>query len=645
MQYQVTAVAQTLETLISIRAGFSFEHRARYALAWLVGATLAQRRMIPNGHGIEALDSPDAWRSAHSVIGNDCAEIIWNAASPEAPEYAYEVRRAQEAIDDLLQRLPDFNTFVPDAFWWLATHRQSELGLLAPEACDLLFAVLGAPSGATIWIPFDHFGQLSARAVRLGHEINLTGLGNPPSVTQRLSLAVLGHFDATNMTSTAKSVYDGGDYGHEFDYLIAVPPIGAKGHLQPEWTRWASATRNMSHHSVPTELKLAEELRLDRPDTWVVATTWPRVRRRAVFLTAPSLLFSRGQEHRLRETWIRRNIPLDTIVSLPSGMYAHTGIEAALIAIDRNTAAPTVRMVDLTRVVTRSTKRGRLSKDLKLREALRLLEIRSSDNYAVNDTERDDHEPVTDQNEKQPRLIRNVPLEEIQAADYNLQPSRYLRLIPALTGPRKPLRELVRVLRAPVPTDDFYAVTAIELGIPNLGSWRPIVTTVTEPGGSARTVKVRERRLVDFTLTEGDIVISTKGTVGKTGLVGPSESKIDFGSDPSNALPLVTSGNCVALRVLTDKISPEYLLLYFRSKEFELQCDALRVGSVISHITPDDLLDSIKIPIPSPDQYARMLERYQRFCEHETRAETENKKIARLLDELWPVELDPSEAQ
>ena len=138
---------------------------------------------------------------------------------------------------------------------------------------------------------------------------------------------------------------------------------------------------------------------------------------------------------------------------------------------------------------------------------------------------------------------------------------------------------------------------------------------------------------------KGDIVMSIKGTVGRTALINQSSVCSATEGTVRKSWSLVTSGNCIALRPRGDKVSSEYLLLYFRSKEFEHQRDALLVGAVIPHVTPDALCDSVQIPIPSPTESAAMREKYHRLCDQEDQAEAAKRRIAEIVDTLWRPQL------
>lgn len=129
--------------------------------------------------------------------------------------------------------------------------------------------------------------------------------------------------------------------------------------------------------------------------------------------------------------------------------------------------------------------------------------------------------------------------------------------------------------------------------------------------------------------------MSIKGTIGKTALIEQSVVQASESLSGANAWTLVTSGNCIALRPRSQEITSEYLLMYFRSQEFEHQRDSLQVGAVIPHVTPDVLCSTVLIPIPTAQELAQAQEKYQQLCELEAQAESAYQQIAEIVKELW----------
>jgi N-6 DNA Methylase len=634
MAYQTQTVLDAMRQLAALRGGGQ-DDGYRFALAWLVGARMVQLSMLPEGGRPGSLTAQATWHEAHPVIGKLCIECIWGKNSPVLNDDP-ELSQAASIVSRLLDRAPDFYLSVPDALWYSPALRNADWPVLAPEVCDLVFSLLDAESGSKVWLPFDPLGQLASRALRLGLDFESVGPRVWVSDFHRLCLAAMGIFDETAIQSVDVRRGPDGKREYSADYLIAVPPLGARLPEQLGWYEWEGDDNLLAQSRVLTQRTgLPMHLRLDRSDTWAPAALWPRVRRKAVFVAAQSLLFARGQEQKLREAWIRGGYPIEAILSLPGRMFATTSVASAILVFSRGATGRRVRMADLAEFTVRPAMGGRPGRTLDLERTQEVLGLRN----ALQESRQFGDAPLGSagrrKDAQEPRCVRNVTFEELSNGECNLQPSRYLRQPLKLSGERARLRDLVEVIRAPVPTLDPYCVEAQEVGIPELDGWRPISPSDPTLIKKGRLVSVRHRRLEASALRKGDIVMSIKGTVGRTGLIEKSSVSSANEEAAQKSWSLVTSGNCIALRCRSSVVTPEFLLLYFRSKEFELQLDALLVGAVIPHVTPDALCDAVQIPIPSPTEGAAMQENYQRLCDLEAQAEVANRRIAEIVDSLW----------
>ena len=77
MAYQTAAVIDAMQQLADMRRMAAQDDGPLYALAWLAGARMVQRDMLPEGARISSLTDSATWLTAHSVIGKMCVEIIW----------------------------------------------------------------------------------------------------------------------------------------------------------------------------------------------------------------------------------------------------------------------------------------------------------------------------------------------------------------------------------------------------------------------------------------------------------------------------------------------------------------------------------------------------------------------------------------
>lgn len=638
MAHQTQLVADAIVDLLDLARTLPQGARHEFALAWLVGARMYQLSMLPPGDRLVSLTEKESWSSADAVVGKICTDVIWGRDAVTLLS-ASTLDDAARIVGRLIDRAPDFYLYVADALWGLQLPRDANWPVVSPQVCNLLFSALDAPEGSVVWLPFDPIGQLGSLAVRLGLKPFTAGPQAWTTDSQTLFRALSGDFTTRSTESTYPPRGADGKRDFAVDYLVAVPPLADRLSHQISWYEWEGDDATLSKvRGLVQRLGLPSHLRLDRSDTWAPAALWPRVKRNAVFLATHSILFSRGQEQRLREVWIRSGYPIKTVITLPAKMLAHTNVQTALLVFSAETRRNRLVMADFGDLTMRSAVGARHSKIFNLRQAGELLNLpRLYKDLEIRQDPREDNEASLEPNEGS-KKVREVTFDEILDGNCSLQPSRYLLPPLELQGERARLRDLVEVIRAPLQSDDPFCVNAVEIGIPELDGWRPLTIGAPSPEKNLRMVSLRERRLEDACLRRGDIVMSIKGTretIGRTALIG--QDKIHSGADSARQerWSLVTSGNCVALRLRDRQISSEYLLLYFRSREFRQQLESLMVGAVIPHVTPGDLCDDVRIPVPSKSEQAEMREKYERLCDLEDQAMAAHRRIGEIVSSLW----------
>lgn len=127
-------------------------------------------------------------------------------------------------------------------------------------------------------------------------------------------------------------------------------------------------------------------------------------------------------------------------------------------------------------------------------------------------------------------------------------------------------------------------------------------------------------------LKSGDILLSIRGSIGKTATV----SKEFEGAVPSSQL--------VVIRPLTDLVDRRYLFSVLSSKIVQKQLDRLKMGQVISYVTMLGLR-SLLIPFPSLQDQIRIANRIEHLCELRKIAKTsdERERINHEIDQLFEV--------
>jgi hypothetical protein len=546
-----------------------------FALTWLAAA----RMVIDARHGsgtLEALAEPSSWEQlAAAGFPPEAIELSGAFRGQNIGRRAY----AAAVVADLHRAVGeshwDVLPFVVDAP--LMRPYGADLGVLPPLASYLLDLVGEPKKGGELWIPFDELGQLTIEAVRRGWTVRTAS----PLVTSQLPLELLLIIE-TGRAEHPRVLRDvqrsiSGIPSTTASHVLAMPPFGMP-------------LRNSRLLDWDTAGGIQQ---FAKTDSWVVHEFLSRATERAVFVVSQGVLFSRGQEERLRELLLQRGgekSELAAVIALPTGFLAASpAIGGAALILTPGRGNDEVIMVDLG-----SGRRSPTDADEILRQEHRHL------------------------NEGTPSTARKVAVtrDEIEANDYSFAPSRYLRRVSDL-GESTKLGNVCEAIRPPSPAKDETGFTAYEVGPGDLNTWRPLAVR------GKRFVHLRSKPKQEALLRPGDLVVSIKGTVGKAALVGSI----------ADSEPLVPSQSCLALRVPDGRLSgyftPEYLLMYLRSQHGQAQLAGLQVGTGVQHVSPATLLGA-SVPVPSPEEYVQVRRDFDELC----RLEEQQGRLAEQMDQI-----------
>jgi type I restriction-modification system DNA methylase subunit len=619
--------ALALQELMDVaRLNHNYEDMWLYALTWLAACRLTPADNNGGATGINDLLARQSWdRDEYSAIPFEAKQLVWGS-NADLPSKSTARTHALSVVTKLIEQSAGQAWDVIDAPWQLAGSARVDFfgGLvLAPELCELLFSRISADYRAKIWIPFDVTGQLVIRAVRKGFRVVVTDPGGRSQLHIKLLLAIeqKEHDDGEIVKFEVSRENNNRELTAE--YLIATPPIGMRRQTGAGWRQWEGVKRDqIGSDSFYQRHGPSTQVQLDRSDSWAIAAFWPRISRRAVFLVSQSVLFAKGQEQRLRENLLLGEGALSAVTLLPTRQMSSSSMASAMIQLDWKKFDGKVRFTDATDMTVESKSTMKFARVLNLNKVISLL-----------DGDREDAKTSV-----------TADFKDIAIQDFNLVPARYLRQ--SLTGPRRPLRDLVEVIRAPVASKDVTALTIQEAGFPELDGWREV------SGPFSKTTSINARKLEESMLRAGDILLSIKGTLGKSALVGnvptvePSYRhdllKLPGEEIPADiaARPVVLSQSCIALRVVAKEISPLHLFLYLRSDDFKSQIDSLRVGASVAHVTPTTLLQEIRVPIPEDLELDAYAQRYNELCDLEASIEAAQQQTTEIRQSLWPVSVD-----
>jgi type I restriction enzyme M protein len=269
-----------------------------------------------------------------------------------------------------------------------------------------------------------------------------------------------------------------------------------------------------------------------------------------------SFLFKRGRDAKLKKSLIDNNI-IDTIITLPSGLFSNTNIPVCIVIFKTVSRLPGyVRMVDASKFFTKDGPRNKFLNDQDLLELIN------------NDSEN--------------KFLRYVRDEEIYDNDFDLSVGRYfLRDIQGaklfsfsriIIGAKAPINEKMKQVQIKNLKDDVFdsILTSDEL--------------------DSNLIK----RGTFTVIEESCLLIATRWNTLK-----PTYFKY-------SGEPIVISRAVVALELEENIVDPIFLINEFSADYVKEQLDSYRVGSVQPMLRNKDL-ENIVIQLPSiEEQHAKV---------------------------------------
>ena len=620
-----------LWALMDLGADNAMDEGWLFALAWLAAAKLTLDGGRGDGAQLEGLLSERQWLAlAERGLPEDAAKLVWRQLN-RAPGDRALASRALAIVAGLSEAVGNGTWDVLDAPWQLGGRQRSLAPMppaLAPDLADALVAAADAGPSDHLWVPFDPTGQLTLRAARRGARVLASGPSQRSSLPVGLLLVLEGDADMHRRVRLCRA--DPRTAVREFvpTHVLVAPPLGMRVSGSSGWADWDFAPAPSDAAAMPARMRTESVTPgLDRADAWALSAFWPHARARGVFLVSPAALFTKGQAQRMREmlVWGHAGSPIRAIATLSSRLLGGASIAPAMVLLDRGQRWPAIRMIDISEATAGGKPSVRSAPELDVPHLLGLLFAAAPD----------------------PAQFIEVPVEALDALDLNLQPARYIKRVTNLPGPRATLGELVDIVRAPVASKDLLAVPAWEVGIPHLDRWTPIAAPLVK--GKDKFTSIDPRKAEGSVLRSGDVLLSIKGTIGKAGLLGDvpeATPNLRFGSpqeideDEGRTWPVVAAQSCIALRLTSNRMSPQLLLLYLRSEDFLRQVDGLRKGATVAHVTPSVLLKEIQVPIIPLAEQAALIETYDELCRLEDAIAAAEQQTTALRESLWPLPVE-----
>ena len=568
--------------LVAVRiAGLSQSDALTFALSWLAAARMVLTGNVPGVTSVDDLGTPEGWKAVADAGLPVHPVIRWMQA--DSKEGMGLLPAGKNAIKELVSDLGTQAWDVLPALTASAIASRDAEGMVSAEVAELMLDMIGSPEH-DLWVPFDRWGTLTVPALRRGWRVKSAPmLGQMDSVLPLLLAIEFGQ-PRTHLLETEVERDREGRPLTRAACVLACPPFGMPVH-DSRLAQWDSSNGEAANRFV-------------RSETWAVRELVNRASKKAVFLVPPGVLFTRGQEQRLREYLLHRGgecNELHSVVALPSGAVSGTNLGSAVVVLTPDHGNNDILMVDLG------------------------LSRRSMAN--LDDLVRT-HRRVALGQEEDPERACRVTRGDIMRNEVSFAPSRYLRKSVEVGPNAVPLDVICEVVRAPVLARDEKAVELLELGIPELGGWAPV------GHGLEKKARVKGRKGMP-TLEPGDLVLSIKGSIGKAGFVGNVEPDA-----------VVVSQSCVALRIVPnqrDKVSAEFLLMYLRSEAGQAQLESLQAGATVQHVSPQSLLTSFLVPMPAAEELAAVEADYRSLCQLELDIKRVQQQMAEIAQSRWTI--------
>lgn len=328
---------------------------------------------------------------------------------------------------------------------------------------------------------------------------------------------------------------------------------------------------------------------------------------RSAVVVPNRFLFASGSDKTLREHLVNEGI-LAAVISFSAGLLSNTSLPFTVLFLTPGAKKRIVTFckVDDDRFVTGSGKvRAHGRRFTGAESVLKLL--------------------------KEPDEVSCVAVKgsEIQAQEFALTPDRYLIRPSVLTA---------NSARAQVSLGDVVEIVKPQLLGPEEGPsgseiQEAIPSDMPKYGYLERVNRIRQvdSKLLKVRhkqqLVDGDVLLSTKGTIGTVAIARP---------DRSSGVPLLPSQASVILRLKkgAEIGDPRYLFMYLRSPVVQQVLTALATGATIKNISLGDLRE-LPVWVPNAEEQAALVNAFEEQCDAQKTIETLENKQKELSTMAW----------
>ena len=363
-----------------------------------------------------------------------------------------------------------------------------------------------------------------------------------------------------------------------FDISVSFLPINLRGEVPKD---------------IYGRFKVSREGRKNSLDVANIEHILAQTKNKAIIFVSPGLLSrSIGNETELRKLLVDSGA-LEAVILLPENLLPNTFISIAVLIINKTKQTKEVLFIDASNLYEKaSVGRKNVLKDIKkiVNTYLDRIEVEGFSSL--------------------------VSGEEIKQKGYSLNPKNYVkskedREIEELLNKFKKitLSEVAQIIHSPMVRRKEGNIEVYEVQISDIPE-----SGVLEKVELKKKVDLDEKQLKDFSIKEHDVLLSTKGTTGKVGIILEK---------PKNQIWI--PGQTITILRTKDKEDAIVLYMFLRSRVGQKILSNLKTGGTIGNI-PSRALRDLRIPLFKEDQRRSLIEAFEKereIYEEIKRLETE----------------------
>lgn len=458
------------------------------------------------------------------------------------------------------------------------------------EIVQLMLAVAGSLKSKRVYCPYDTNCELAVNAAANSKNVFVESMTQSP-VPRLVSILASRDIQIRFSDPIKQPSYKQTDGNLErFDVALSFPPIGIKYDKSlAEHDPFGRFSERSSSGSI---LQIRH----------IIAQTINK----AVIAVPNGVLFSPGGEHELRYDLINRGM-VEAVISLPPAILPFTAVHISILVLSLSRRMQSIRFVD-------GANERFFERDGRNRSRL----VNWQDLFGCYQDGADE------------TIISNVPVEDVLKRDAQLEVNRYV-LPPAQKEAQELLKkseirhladlaEFIRPLRN-IQGDG--ALIAFEVSTADFPEFGYLKTPEREVTLVPRKLTNKEKKTF---LQPGDIIIATKGSIGKVALV------------PSDVPPAGDSGwlanqSCLVLRAM-HMVEPKALLIYLRSELGQALLQGIVSGATIPLIQLR-ALRSMEVAMPALLDAKRIASTFDAQVKLEREIEALRKEQLKLNSKHW----------